>query len=178
MHGYYCTLFHWTNRLKWFKPNKLPPSHRICDEISEVTSLVRQCRSCDINYDENIVKIEGDFSGKPNSRLHNNEYSSDVSVIDHEHTPDNVSDCVNKSGIPIKQTKKKSFKYLPFLVNSKKFHVVGDKEDDGDQIIVTGKTKLSYLKYQWVNELHAMDDSRSYGKSRFLCNIKYYYIFF
>ena len=117
MHGYYRILFHCTNRLKRLKPNKPPPSHRICDEISEVTSLVRQCRSCDINYDENIVKIEGDISGIPESRLHNNEYSSDESVIDHERTPDNVSDCATKSGIPKKLTKKKSFKYLPFSVD-------------------------------------------------------------
>ena len=120
MHGYYCTLFHCTNRLKRFKPNKPPPSHCICDDISKVTSLLRQCWSCDINYDENIVKIEGGFIGIPDTRLHNDKYSSDESVIDHEYTPDNACDYVSKSGIQKKQTMKKPLKYLPFSVDSKK----------------------------------------------------------
>ena len=153
------------NRLKRFKPNKPPHSHCITEEISEVTSLARQCRSRDINYDDNIVKIEDDFSDIPDTSLHNDENSSDESVIDHEYTPDDLRDCVTKSCIQKKQTKKMPLKYLPVLVDSKNCHGVGDNEDDGDQIIVTGKKKFSHAKYEWVKELHAMDDSRSYGKS-------------
>ena len=50
---YYQIHFVGINRKKRYNPNKPPPSHRISDEAAEVTSLFRQCRSRNINYDEN-----------------------------------------------------------------------------------------------------------------------------
>ena len=50
-------------------------------------------------------------------------------------------------------------------VGAKNCDVVGDNEDDSDQNVVTSKRQYSHPKYEWVNELHAMDDSSFYGKS-------------
>ena len=160
------------NRAKRFKPNKPPHSHRISEDISEVLSIGRQCRSRDINYDDNIVKIEGDLTDILDRSLHNDEYSSDDCAMDDEYIPYYHRDCDTKPRLQKKQTKKMSLKYVPALVGSKNCDVVGDNEDDGDQIVVTGKKQYSHVKYEWVNELHAMDDSSTYGKSRFLSNPK------
>ena len=75
------------NRSKRFKPNKPPPSHYVNEEFPEISSLVRQCLSRNINYDDNVVKIEGDFTDIIGMSLHNDKYLSDHSVIDEEYIP-------------------------------------------------------------------------------------------
>ena len=93
-------------------------------------------------------------------------------MIDHEYIPYDRRDCDTKSCLRKKPTKKMSLKYVSALVGSKNCDVVGDNEDDGNQIVVTGKKQYSYAKYEWVSELRAMDDSSTYGKSRCLSNPK------
>ena len=164
MHAYYLILYVLINRLKRFNPNKPPPSHRISDEFSEVTSLVRQCRSRDINYDEKIIKIEGDFSDVPDTILNIDEDSSDDSGTDDEHIPDKVGDTIKKTSIQKRKKKRNTDEYLPLPVKSADCYVASDEEDDGDEIIETGKTKFIFEKYQWINELHEMDEPGFYGK--------------
>ena len=100
------------NRSKQFKPNKPPPSHCINEQFSEISSLVRQCRSCNINYYDNIVKIEGDFTDISDVSLHNDEYLSDRSVIDEEYIPFDGSERVTNSCLTKKHPKKMSSKYV------------------------------------------------------------------
>ena len=164
MHAYYQILLLWINRIKRFNPNKPPASHRISDDVAEVTSLVRQCRSRDINYDEKIIKIEGDFSDVPDTILNISDESSDDSGTDDEHIPENDGDTIKKKFIQKRKQMMKTDEYLPIPVKSTDCYVAGDVEDDGHEITETGKSKFDFEKYQWINELHEMDDSRFYGK--------------
>ena len=118
------------NRSKRFKPNKPPPSHCVNEECSEISSLVRQSRSRNINYDDNIVKIEGDFTDFSDVSLHNDKYLSDDSVIDEEYIPFDGSERDTNSCLTKKHKKKMSSKYVGCLAGSK---------NCDDQIVVTSK---------------------------------------
>ena len=99
--------------------------------------------------------------------LHNDVYLSDDSVIDKEYIPFDGSECDTNSCLTKKHTKKMSLKYVGILAGSKNCDVVGDNEEDSDQIVVTSKRQYSHPKYKWVNKLCAMDDSSIYGKNAF-----------
>ena len=95
------------NRSKRFNPNKPPPSHHVIDEVSEISSLLRQCHSRNINYDENIVKIEGELTDISDAKIHNNEYLLDDSFMDEEYIPLDGSEHDTNSCLP-KNTPKRS----------------------------------------------------------------------
>ena len=123
------------NRSKRFKPNKPPPSHHVNDEFSEISSLVRQCRYPNINYDDNIVKIEGDFTDISDVSLHNDKYSSDDSVIDEEYIPFDGMNVIQIHALRKNTPKRWHLKNVGYLAGSNNCDVVGDNKDDGDQIV-------------------------------------------
>ena len=76
------------------------------EELSEISSFVRQCQSRNINYDDNIVKIKGDVSDISDMSVHNDENLSDHSVIDEEYIPFDETKCDIKTCLKKKHKKR------------------------------------------------------------------------